>query len=56
MRFRYKITELVTMTDYELLRCIVTERQSDCTNVYAPLYERLKNLYGKLDRKEELTK
>ncbi len=55
MRFRYTIKELQEKTDYEMLRCICVERQSDCTNIYAPLYKRLARLMIKLERKEPLT-
>ena len=33
--------ELQKKSDYEILRYIVIERQSDCTNIYSPLYKRL---------------
>ncbi len=56
MRYRYTIKELDEWSDYELLERLVTERQSDCTNVYSPLYQRLGKLHGKLRRKEVLTK
>jgi len=56
MRFRYTIKELKEKSDYEMLRCIVVERQSDCTNTYSPLYKRLAELKQKLENGESLTK
>ena len=56
MHNRYTIKELKEMSDYELLEAIVSERKSDCTNYYSPLYKRLSILCDKLRRKEKLTK
>lgn len=56
MRFRYTNKELRDTTDYEMLRCLVVERQSDCSNIYSPLYKRLQKLYNKLIAGERLTK
>ena len=56
MRSRYTIKELQEKSDYEMLRCVVVERQTDCTNVYSPLYARLQQLLKKLGDKTELTK
>jgi len=53
--FRYTIKELKEKTDYEMLRCIVVERQSTCTNIYSPLYKRLSQLLNKLSMKKLLT-
>ena len=55
MRFRYTIKVLQEWSDYELLKRIVTERQSDCRNVYSPLAKRLEKLYDKLDKNQALT-
>jgi len=54
--FRYTVKELETYTDYNMLKSIIVERQSTCTNVYSPLYKRLTKLYSKLQHKEKLTK
>jgi hypothetical protein len=54
--FRYTIKELEEKTDYEMLRCIVVERQSTTTNIYSPLSKRLQQLHSKLQNKDELTK
>ncbi len=56
MKFRYTMEELQKKSDYEMLRCIILDRQSDCTNIYSPLYKRLQQLYQKLQDKTELTK
>ena len=50
MRFRFKMKELKEMSDDEMLRALVVERQSDCTNVYSPLCKRLASLYSTLDQ------
>ncbi len=44
------------MSDYELLKCIVLDRQDSLTNMYSPLYQKLNKLYGQLKNREELTK
>jgi len=51
MRFRYTTKELTEWTDNELLYRLVIERQSDCTNVYSPLYKRLAEIKQKLKKK-----
>lgn len=51
MRYRFTIKQLQEMTDDEMLRALVTERQSTVTNVYSPLAKRLADLYSKLDHK-----
>lgn len=56
MRFRYTIKELQERSDYEMLQAIVVERQSDCTNRYSPLHQRLQRLYDKLNDKQPLSK
>lgn len=54
MRFRFTIKELQDknspeyLSDAKMLRTLVIERQRTCTNVYAPLYQRLQALYIKL--------
>ncbi len=55
MNFRYTIKELKEKSDYEMLRCIVVERKSTCTNVNSPLHKRLEQLHGKLDERRLLT-
>ena len=55
-RFRYTIKELEEFSDYKLLAAIVLDRQSSCTNVYAPLYQRLNRLHTKLNNNKKLTK
>lgn len=56
MKFRYTLDELQNeksdkyMSDLKLLRSIVVERQQDCTNSYAPLYQRLQKLYNTLSK------
>ena len=53
MRFRWTIKDLREYSDYRFLRGLVAERMSDCTNIYAPLYQRLQKVYNKLDRNIE---
>lgn len=56
MRHRYTIDELQHTqhpnyrNDLKMLQAVVSERQSDCTNIYAPLYRRLQKLYNSLDK------
>ncbi len=52
MRFRWTIKELEEVSDTEFLRVLCVERQSDCTNIYAPLYKKLSNVIAKIDSKE----
>lgn len=50
MRFRYKQEDLEKSDEWMLYR-VLTERMSDCTNVYSSLYKRLSQLrekYGKM--------
>ncbi|KKN75881.1 hypothetical protein LCGC14_0375890 [marine sediment metagenome] len=55
-KFRYTIKELNEFSDYKLLAAVVLDRQSSCTNIYAPLYQRLQRLYYKLYNHKKLTK
>ena len=55
-RFRYTMKELKEFSDYKLLAAIVLDRQSSCTNMYAPLYRRLQQLYHKLNSNKRLTR
>lgn len=56
MRFRFTINELSRpdhkdyLTDLQLLKKLVVERQTDTTNDNAPLALRLKNLYKRLEQ------
>jgi len=56
MKFRYTIKDLREFSDYEMLRCVVLDRQSTITNIYSPLNKRLVELYDKLKNKKELKK
>jgi hypothetical protein len=38
---RYTIKELQDMTDREFIMAVLDERASKCTNVYAPLSQRI---------------
>lgn len=49
MRHRFTIQELEELTDLEIFRILCSERKSTCTNVYAPLYEKMKRLENSLD-------
>jgi flagellar hook-associated protein FlgK len=51
MRFRWTKKELEEASDDKILRSLVVERQSTCTNIYSPLYKRLQSIYNKLDKK-----
>jgi hypothetical protein len=51
MRFRWTIKELDEASDDKILKSLVVERQSTCTNIYSPLYKRLQSIYNKLDKK-----
>lgn len=53
MKHRYTMEDLERLSDNELLRGVVSDRMSDCTNVYSPLYEKLNELYSKLSKKIE---
>jgi hypothetical protein len=39
---RYTIEELNKMSDTQFLSLILSEREMDCTNVYAPLTKRIR--------------
>lgn len=54
MRFRWTIKNLTEMIDKEILRGLVVERQSDCTNIYAPLHVRLSKIYSHLNEEIEI--
>lgn len=56
MKFRYTIKELDSFSDYKMLKCVVQDRMSSCTNIYSPLYKRLTELYIKLKEYRSLTK
>lgn len=55
MRFRYTVNELQKpeakeyLSDMALIVAILNERQGDCTNTNAPLYQRLKQLKAKAE-------
>jgi hypothetical protein len=51
MRFRWTIKELDEASDDKILKSLVVERQSTCTNIYSPFYKRLQSIYNKLDKK-----
>ncbi|MCK5600378.1 hypothetical protein KAR91_00810 [Candidatus Pacearchaeota archaeon] len=50
---RYTFKELEELTDRELLKLVVLDRRSTLTNPYTPLYRRLTQLIGKLERGDE---
>jgi len=60
MKYRFTIKELQDknspdyLSDAKMLRALVIERQQTCTNVHAPLYQRLQQLYNKLSKEMEL--
>ena len=56
MRFRYKNKELKEKSDYEMLRFIVVERETDCTSKHSLLYKRLEQLEHKLFNGLSLTR
>ncbi len=39
---RFSIEELQKMSDAQFLSILLSEREGDCTNIYAPLTERIK--------------
>lgn len=45
---RYTKEDCETLTDLEMLRAIIQDRKSTCTNYYTPLYKRLTALYNKV--------
>lgn len=56
MPFRYTIAELEKdkgsedyMSDFKMLRAVITERQETITNMYSPLNKRLNKLKAKID-------
>jgi len=53
---RYTYGDLWRKTDYEMLKSIVKDRQDTLSNPRFPLYQKLVELYNKLDRGENLTK
>lgn len=55
MRFRWTMKELNEVSNKKLIETLITERKSNCTNVYAPLYKRLVKLGAWVDKniKEE---
>ena len=55
MRFRYTKEELKEKSDYEMLRCVIVERQSGLER-NCPLYKRLRELEEKLHKGRSLTK
>ena len=48
MRFRWAIKELQEIDDYDFLEKLCIERQSDCTNIYSPLYKKLAEVIARL--------
>ena len=56
MKHRFSIDELAKPTsknylsDDKMIRAILADRMQDCTNVNAPLYQRLQSLYRKYDK------
>lgn len=56
MKFRFTITELLKkddsqyLSDLQLIRALISERQSGVTNPYAPLSERLNSLYKTVNK------
>ena len=53
---RYTIGDLWKMSDYEMLKSVVKDRQGTLSNPRFPLYKKLTALYEKLDRGESLSK
>ena len=49
---RYTIEDLQTMTDKELVLSVLNERRTKCTNVYAPLSQRLQRTLYRLGRED----
>lgn len=50
MSHRFTIKELEELTDEEILRIVVMDRQGTTTNVYSPLNKRLNNIYNRLGK------
>ena len=48
---RWTIQQLTTWSDRELISGFLRDRAETCTNVYAPLYEKLTSMSNKLDRR-----
>jgi len=44
MHYRFTIKELKDLSNKQLIFRLINERQEDCTNIYAPLYQRLQKL------------
>ena len=44
MHFRWTMGELKEFSNKRLVKAIITERKSSCTNYYSPLYRRLTEL------------
>ena len=42
--YRWTIKDLKEMDNWQIIIALINERQSFCTNVYTPLYERLTEL------------
>ena len=53
---RYTYGDLWKKSDYELLKSIVKDRQDTLSNPRFPLYQKLTELYNKLDKGESLSK
>lgn len=59
-KHRYSVEQLTKkdsenyLSDRILLRGVISDRMSDCTNVYSSLYIRLSELYWKVDNDEKL--
>ena len=55
-KHRYTINELLKedhkeyLSDNKMIRAVISDRMGDCTNPNAPLYQRLKRLYNKIDK------
>lgn len=52
MRFRWTVKELNEISDVQFLRALCVERQSDCTNIYSPLYKKLSEIISRIDSKD----
>ncbi len=51
MRHRFTIKELSEMSDDEIFCQLCVDRQTTCTNVYAPLFTKLSKIISKLGEK-----
>lgn len=45
----WTISEMKTKSDRELIIGFLVDRRETCTNVYAPLYEKISQILNKLD-------